>query len=29
MILELDQAFGGLIHISSAPMRDALTLLGE
>jgi hypothetical protein len=29
LILEMDQPFGGLIHISSAPMRDALAHLGE
>ena len=28
LILELDQPFDGLIHISSAPMRNALALLG-
>jgi Protein of unknown function (DUF4239) len=29
MILELDRPFGGVIHISSAPMRNALTQLGK
>jgi hypothetical protein len=29
MILELDQPFDGLIHISSAPMRNALAHLGK
>ena len=29
MILELDRPFGGLIHISSAPMRNALAQLGK
>ena len=26
---ELDTPFGGLIHISSAPLRDTLALLGQ
>jgi hypothetical protein len=29
LILELDQPFEGLMQISSAPMRDALSRLGE
>jgi len=29
MILELDRPFGGLIHISSAPMHNALAQLGK
>ena len=29
LILELDQPFGGLIQISSAPLRNALALLGR
>jgi hypothetical protein len=29
LILELDQPFAGVIQISSAPMRDAFTHLGE
>jgi hypothetical protein len=29
MILELDRPFGGVIHISSAPMRNALAQLGK
>jgi hypothetical protein len=29
LILELDQGFGGLIHISSQPLRDALGQLGR
>jgi len=29
MILELDQPFKGLVQISSAPLRDALTYLGQ
>jgi len=29
LILELDQPFDGLIHISSAPMRNALAHLGK
>ena len=29
LILELDQPFGGLIHLSSAPLRNALTHLGK
>ena len=29
LILEMDQPFGGLIHLSSAPMRDALANLGS
>jgi len=29
MILELDRPFGGVIHISSAPMRNALIQLGK
>jgi hypothetical protein len=29
LILELDQPFGGIIHISSSPMRGALDHLGE
>jgi len=29
LILELDQPFEGLIQISSAPLRDAFTHLGE
>ena len=29
LILELDQPFDGLIHISSAPMRNALARLGK
>jgi hypothetical protein len=29
LILELDQPFGGLIQISSAPLRSALALLGR
>ena len=29
MILELDRPFGGLIHISSVPMRNALAQLGK
>ncbi len=29
LILELDQPYGGLIKISSAPLRDALALLGK
>lgn len=28
LILELDHAFGGIIHISSLPLRNALTQLG-
>jgi len=29
LILELDQPFGGLIQISSAPVRNALAQLGR
>jgi hypothetical protein len=29
LILELDQAFGGMIHISSQPLQNALTLIGR
>jgi hypothetical protein len=29
LVLELDRPFGGLIQISSAPLRDALTRLGH
>ena len=29
LVLELDTPFGGLIHISSAPLRDTLALLGQ
>lgn len=29
LILELDQGFGGMIHISSRPLRDALPQLGK
>jgi len=29
LILELDRPFGGLIQVSSAPLRDALTHLGQ
>ena len=29
MILELDRPFGGLIQISSAPMRNAIAQLGD
>jgi len=29
LILELDQPFDGLIHISSAPMRNVLAHLGK
>ena len=29
LILEMEQPFGGLIQVSSAPMRDALARLGE
>jgi hypothetical protein len=29
LILELDQPFGGLIQISSAPLRNALAHLGK
>ena len=29
LILELDHAFGGLIHVSSQPMRNAMSLLGK
>lgn len=29
LILELDQPFGGIIHISSSSMRGALELLGK
>lgn len=29
LILELDQGFGGLIHISSQPLRDAMVQLGR
>ncbi|HSE86438.1 MAG TPA: hypothetical protein VLJ79_09475, partial [Candidatus Binatia bacterium] len=29
LILELDQPFDGVIHISSAPMRNALAHLGQ
>jgi len=29
LILELDTPFAGLIRISSAPLRDALALLGQ
>jgi hypothetical protein len=29
MILELDHPFGGLIQISSAPLRDAIAQLGK
>src|SRR5262249_26800866 len=29
MILELEQGFGGLIHISPQPMRQAANVLGE
>ena len=29
LILELDQPYGGLIEISSAPLRNALTFLGK
>jgi hypothetical protein len=29
LILEMDHPFGGLIHLSSAPMREALTHLGQ
>ena len=29
VILELDQPFDGVIHISSEPMRNALTRLGS
>jgi hypothetical protein len=29
LILELDQPFGGVLQISSAPLRDALTQLGR
>ena len=29
LILELDRPFGGMIQISSAPLRDALTQLGR
>jgi hypothetical protein len=29
LILEMDLPFGGVIHISSAPMREALTLLNQ
>ena len=29
LILEMEQPFGGLIQISSDPMRDALSYLGK
>jgi len=29
LILELDRPFEGLVHFSSAPLRDALTILGH
>ncbi len=29
MILELDRPYGGLIEMSSAPLRSALTYLGQ
>ena len=29
LILDMDQPFGGLIQVSSAPLRDALTHLGQ
>jgi hypothetical protein len=29
LILELDKPFEGLVHISSAPLRDTLTILGH
>ena len=29
LILEMDQPFEGLLHISSAPMREALAQLGR
>ena len=29
MILELDRPYGGLIEMSSAPLRNALTYLGQ
>jgi hypothetical protein len=29
LILELDEPFAGVIQISSAPIRDAFTHLGE
>jgi hypothetical protein len=29
LILELDQPFGGWIHISTAPLRNAVSQLGQ
>jgi hypothetical protein len=29
LILEMDHPFGGLIHLSSAPMREALNHLSQ
>jgi hypothetical protein len=29
LILELDRPFGGMIQVPSAPLRDALALLGR
>ena len=29
LILEMDAPLGGAIHISSAPVRDALALMGQ
>jgi hypothetical protein len=29
LILELDQPFGGIIQVSSAPLQNALMLLGH
>jgi hypothetical protein len=29
LILELNQPYGGLIHLSDAPLREALALIGK
>ena len=29
LIVEMDEPFGGAIRISSAPVRDALVLMGQ